>query len=369
MRTFICLLFSLSVICSFAQTTESISFDNLTREYIEYVPEIYNPDVAVPLVICLHGLGDNMNNFSGIGMDRIADTANFIVLTPEAVGSMLGTAWNCGASYMGNILNGNIDDVGFIKALIDSTDAKYNIDRTRIYYTGFSLGGFMCNRMACEANEEVAAIASVSGTIGTAITCEPGRSVPVCHFHGTADETINYTNNPYGMDAEDLVEFWRNNNACDSIPDSTAVEDIADDGRTIMTYHYDKEFIDKEVKFYKVSGAQHEWLFTPNNDISYTKEIWNFLRKHQIGTAGVTTKIKQSKITVAPNPANEYFNVTFKENTTGNILLFDISGKCVRSVNINSTTQKIDVRGLEKGIYILKVSGKNINYDTKIIVF
>ena len=174
------------------QTSKTMQFGGLTRQYLEYVPAIYNSSTPVPIVICLHGLGDNMNNFAGIGMNYVADTADFIVLTPQAIVDPLAsaTAWNSGASYMGYQLNSGVDDVGFINALIDSTMALYNIDTTRIYVTGFSMGGFMANRLACELGDRLAAIASVSGTIGTALNCTNPDPIPVCHFHGTTDSTV-----------------------------------------------------------------------------------------------------------------------------------------------------------------------------------
>ncbi len=98
MRHLIILLFSILIFLnSNAQSTSnSFNFDGVNRNFITYVPSSYDPLLPVPLVLCLHGLGDNMNNFSGIGMNYVADTANFIVVTPEAlVDGLLGsTAWN-----------------------------------------------------------------------------------------------------------------------------------------------------------------------------------------------------------------------------------------------------------------------------------
>ena len=133
MKKLLLFLLAITVQSVFAQhVSKTIEFGGVNRQYLEYVPAIYDDSEAVPLVICLHGLGDNMNNFSGIQMNRVADTANFIILTPQALSSMLGTAWNSGASMYGMQLNDDIDDVGFIGALIDYASETYNIDLQRV---------------------------------------------------------------------------------------------------------------------------------------------------------------------------------------------------------------------------------------------
>ena len=72
---------------SFAQrTSHTMSFDGQQRTYATYVPNIYHQDTtAVPLLVNLHGISDNALNFTGLGYDDIADTANFIILAPQAL--------------------------------------------------------------------------------------------------------------------------------------------------------------------------------------------------------------------------------------------------------------------------------------------
>jgi poly(3-hydroxybutyrate) depolymerase len=79
MRYFILAIFLSLVFFSQAQINKTMSFEGTTRDYKEYVPTIYTGSTAVPVVFCLHGLGDNMNNFSNIGMHQLAEIDNFIV--------------------------------------------------------------------------------------------------------------------------------------------------------------------------------------------------------------------------------------------------------------------------------------------------
>ncbi len=350
-------------------TSKTMQFGGLTRQYLEYVPAIYNSSTPVPIVICLHGLGDNMNNFAGIGMNYVADTANFIVLTPQAIVDPLAsaTAWNSGASYLGYTLNSTVNDVGFITALIDSTSALYNIDSTRIYVTGFSMGGFMAQRLACELGDRVAAIASVSGTIGTALNCTNPDPIPVCHFHGTVDSTVYYAGNLYGNDAEDLVNFWKGIDQCDAVGDTFFFPDIVADGKTVQKITFPNGLFDSEVVFYRVVGGDHEWLYYPNNDITYTIEIWKFFMKHakQFPNA-IETQNPSNDLLIYPNPADKYFYFNTKAGKINNVKIFDVYGKIC--VNKNFPENKIDVSGLSSGIYLVKINTSNRVIQKKLVV-
>ena len=83
----------------------------------------------------------------------------------------------------------NIDDVGFLKAVIDRVESQLTVDRSRIFATGMSNGAMMAYRLACEAPELIRGIAPVAGTDNTR-TCTPSRPVPVIHFHAKDDDHV-----------------------------------------------------------------------------------------------------------------------------------------------------------------------------------
>ena len=128
--TIIALLISVSI---FAQThvTRTMMWDETERQYLEYVPTIYNPENPAPVIFCLHGLGDNMTNFTGVGFDNVADQKGWIVITPQAldatvtmIGS-IGAAWNSGVSatfpIIGyTVINPDVDDSVFLIAILYS---------------------------------------------------------------------------------------------------------------------------------------------------------------------------------------------------------------------------------------------------------
>jgi polyhydroxybutyrate depolymerase len=297
-----------------------------------------------------------MNNFKGIGMNFVADTANFIVITPQAIVDPLvgSSAWNSGASYLGYTLNATIDDIGFFGAILDTLVDNYNIDETKVFSCGFSMGGFMTNRLGCEMNERIAAIASVAGTIGGGLSCSPGRAVPACHFHGTGDSTVYYEGNLYGSDAEDLATFWATNNNCGGTPTVTTLPDIMMDDLLITHSLYTACDDGAEVELYRVDSAEHVWL-TPANDIFYTTEIWKFFMKHSFESVSVEENTPLS-FNVYPNPSNGIVQLDLETTNGISYKVVDVLGKELLSRQVTAVLETIDLADLPNGTYFIKVS-------------
>lgn len=343
-----------------AQTMKSIMHDDLNRKYIEYIPSSYTGSEAVPLVIALHGLGDTITNFQGVGFQVLGEMNNFITVYPQGMQGYAGTAWNAGVQYYSIVINSAYDDVDFIRSLIDTLSANYNIDPARIYVTGFSMGGFMANRLACELSDVIAAVAAVAGTRGNVLpACQPWRPVPYCHFHGTEDQTVYYTGNLFGMDTEDLILWWSTFNQTDAVPTITQMPDNAAD--SIIVYHLDfpNGLAGSTVEFYKAENADHEWLYTPVNDVSYTILIWDFFSKHQL----VNLDIEEPTMDVIylyPSIADEEIFLS-GNNTPGEttITMYTIQGAVASQFQITNLTTVINTTDLPSGIYIWEATNND----------
>ncbi len=221
------LLCALVVACgqAFAQdSTKTMMNQGEERAYKVHLPNFTVPTQPVPLVIAMHGLGDTISNFSFIGFSDIGDTANFITVYPQASNlPLLGAGWRIGTP-----LDGTVSDVQFISDLIDTLAAQYPIDQSRVFATGFSMGGFMSNILGCELSNRITALASHSGTIAAAAvgTCSPGRKVPAMHFHGTTDNVIAYPGGTFAAvynyaGAKDIAGMWSGVDSCTGTIDST----------------------------------------------------------------------------------------------------------------------------------------------------
>ncbi len=365
------LMLSLSQNLSAQWSNLSLTHGATTRNYRLYTPAIYNPSVPAAVVITLHGLGDNMNNFSLIGMDAIADTANFFIIVPQALADPLaGTAWNSGAGISGYYPSSTVNDIGFINALLDTVSTHFSINPAKIYACGFSMGGFMTQRLACESHHRFAAFASVAGTRGSGISaCNPGRAIPVAHFHGTADSTVFYSGNTFGNDAEALVNFWVTNNQCNSTPIQTTLPDLATDGMTIDHYLYDNGLESSTVEFFKINNAAHTWLFSPINDISYSLEIWKFFLKHSHQNVAIsnTDLLQSDALLIYPNPCSHAFRIANQQGAS--IRIYSLSGVLCFEDRIMSPTYEINPEsiGLTKGLYMLHVESDGVRSVAKIV--
>jgi polyhydroxybutyrate depolymerase len=174
---------------SAGDSTISISFGGRTRSYMLHVPASFNGSKAVPLVIDMHGFTSTANAQSGVsGFKQVSDQQGFIVAWPSG----LNNSWNA-FGCCGNSLNRNVDDVGFIRAVVADVIRRGKIDESRVYATGLSNGGSMSHRLACQAADLFASTVPVSFTLNhTRAQCTPSRPITVFHFHGLNDTTVNF---------------------------------------------------------------------------------------------------------------------------------------------------------------------------------
>ncbi|MEZ4225542.1 MAG: PHB depolymerase family esterase [Polyangiaceae bacterium] len=217
-------------------STLSLQSSGRTRTAILHVPASYDPTKGTMLVLNFHGFGSaSWQQALLTRMSAESDARGFIVAYPEGI----VTSWNAG-DCCGTAWTDSVDDVRFARDLLDALEERYCIDPRRVFATGMSNGGFFAHRLACELSDRIAAIAPVAGVLGMN-SCAPPRSVPVLHFHGTADPIV-----PYGggtplvpqlglglnfKSVADTLEHWRKHNGCSAFEkqiyqkgDATCVE-------------------------------------------------------------------------------------------------------------------------------------------------
>lgn len=363
--------FLLAVISSFsinAQTTKTMMWGGVEREYLEYVPSSYQAGTPAPVLFVFHGLGDDMSNmFNGTGFKAIANAHGWIVITPQAlpatIASMsIGTAWNSGVSatlYSNTfIINEDVDDAGFVMAILDDLIQNYNVDQSNVFCTGFSMGGFMSNRMAIEYGNRIKAIASVSGTIGNElISAQNTGHVSAMHIHGTADQMVKYANAEFtvynnlsvsiGLGAEATVDYWRNYNQCSATPTHTTYPDNVDDGMTFEKFLYENGENGTKTAFIKVTGGDHYWYYTPANDIDYATEIYNFFASC-MEPVGINEPAVSS-VNVYPNPTKDFVHISGKN--ISNIQIYNTLGQLM----MTTTSTDISVGDWSDGVYTINV--------------
>jgi polyhydroxybutyrate depolymerase len=225
------------------------------RQYKVHVPPGYDCRVPTPLLFCIHGLQQNgvmlcVNGSAGKdsgprGFVDKSDKEGFILVIPTGAGN----AWN-GAGCCGNA---NLDDVAFFKALVEEVSKHLNVDSRRVYATGLSNGGYMSNRLACEAADVFTAVAPGSGGL-SGIACNPSRPISVLNIHGTADGIVNFTNQASSVSAMAMASGCSLANMPATIPLSGA-------DTTCVTQSGCPNGI--EVTSCTVQGGGHVWFGDP----------------------------------------------------------------------------------------------------------
>lgn len=374
MRIFTTLLLSLCLpLLSIGQQTidGSITFAGIQRDYILYVPEIYTPGEAVPLILNFHGYTSNAFEQLNYGDFRpIADTAGFIVVHPMGTVDLLGnTHWNVGWG------TSSVDDLGFTAALIDSLSAEYSINQDRIYSTGMSNGGFMSYHLACELSERIAAIASVTGTmnVNQPATCSPGHPMPVMEIHGTADATVPYTGNFLFGTTPAAVAYWVNYNNCESTPSITAIPDTdGGDGCTAEHQVYTGGNNGSTVEHFKIINGEHTWPGSAfgglgtNQDIDACNEIWRFFSKYDIHGLINTTSVADVNLTktvsVFPNPANDAMTIVWPGVETADYTVSSLTGQLVQKGSLSTGKNEIDLTSVVPGMYMMTIGQQVIKF-------
>ena len=351
---------------SFSQQTinASITHDGIQRDYILYIPELYDGSTAVPLVFNFHGYGSNAAQQMFYGDFRdIADTEGFLLVHPEGTTFIGDQFWNVG--FPG--LSSNIDDVGFTEALIDELATLYAIDLDRVYATGMSNGGFMSFLLACQLSEKIAAVASVTGSMtqDTFDDCNAQHPTPVLQIHGTDDGVVLYNGNNLSIPIADVISYWVDFNNCETTPTTTTLPDVdVSDGSTIEHSVYEDGDNGITTEHMKVIGGGHTWPGSvintagTNQDIDASMEIWLFFSRFDINGPLSTDDFDNNQVTIYPNPTQSKINLSLNYAKEVHYKLFSPLGKQLMTGTITSSNEEIDISHLPSNIYFLKLGNQ-----------
>lgn len=275
----------------------SMHWNGEDRTYYTYAPNIVKSDQSIPMLFALHGGGGTAKTFSDFilgGFDRLAEEHGFIVVYPQGIEKQ----WNDGRGLRSvRTMRENTDDVGFIVEIIEQLSEEYNIDRSRIFTSGISNGGFMSTRLACDRPDIFKGAAIVTASISEAYLpkCKPSTPISMIIFNGTEDELVPYDGGHVRvlgrrrgrvLSTDDYVNFWKEKNQCKQFNETIALPDIAEDGTTVSLTSYSDCNGDAKVSLYTIHGGGHTWPsgkpYLPriagkvSEDINACDAIWEF---------------------------------------------------------------------------------------------
>lgn len=251
------------------------------RDYLLFVPKNYDSAKPTPLVISLHGAamwGAAQKETSQ--WNTVAEREGFMVVYPSGAMGNGPRHWD-------------EEDVTFISELIDTLEAAYNIDPTRIYVNGLSNGGGMAFGLSCTLSDRIAAVGMVAAAHLLPFSwCTDPRPVPMISFHGTADRFTPYNGGSSWVAPRPFPSMvtwtanWARRNRCDPNPIDAAV--AADVTRRSYTGCAE----DAAVVLYTIIGGGHtwpggtplpEWFAGPTTrSIDASSLMWDFFREHPL---------------------------------------------------------------------------------------
>jgi polyhydroxybutyrate depolymerase len=279
----------------------ALKWQNLERTYTVHVPPGYDGKNPVPLLVVFHGGGGNASAaIRTTEFNLKADAAGFIAAYPDGARPRMDEpysfrnnpqTWNEGSGRFDSGAK-NIDDVGFVNAMLDALETKFNIDKSRIYATGFSNGSSMTYYVGIHLAHRFAAIAPVAGHLWPK-ELKLSRPVPMIYIIGL-DDPLNppaggmvtaLGGTDFKPSIYEEVDRWAQTIGC-----SLKTEVILDrDGVKAIRYPDGKN--GTEVIFYTVEGLGHCWPggkeLLPESLVGKTSDklkavdvIWDFFVKH-----------------------------------------------------------------------------------------
>ena len=345
----------LSSSSSFAQI-QNFEWQDVQREYLVRTPA--QSDGSLPVLYFLHGLGDNITRLDNeFHFQQIADQLGWAIVVPQALNEGYGTMWNAGLTAS------TTNDSGFLMALLDSLVEPYQLNLDSVFFTGFSMGGFMTHRMAIEHGDRITACAPVSGLITSPMANHTAVApVRMLHIHGTADPVVGYDGGSQyfgyqlGLSVDNIIKYWKNANGCTDDPQIDTLPDLQNDGLRFVRYTYD---CDTELQHIKVIGGTHNWYHSEDQyDIGYFTEIVKFFRGN--GTITVVDDIPDAnRLKVYPNPTSGLLKIEVSEATF--VKVMDFQGRVVAEFQLKQGVNDIGLENLPEGMYLLKSGQGNVN--------
>jgi polyhydroxybutyrate depolymerase len=198
--------------------------------------------------------------------DKLSDREEFIVVFPNGVGD----SWNDGRQNLASeayLLD--VDDVGFVDAMIETISLEYPVDRNKVYATGISNGAIFSHFLAAKRASTFAAIAPVVGGLAIPFNEQfnPDDTVSVLVIQGADDPLVPYDGGQIAggnrgaiISTDDTVELWVQNDGCNNTPLIAELpNNDLHDGCLVTQYTWSNGHTDSAVVLLRIEGGGHTW--------------------------------------------------------------------------------------------------------------
>lgn len=263
------------VLCAGLTSQNQIMVDAGRGPVLVRLPASYTGQQPIPMLLMLHAYLQTPAEFeSFMGVTATANANGIATVHPLGLPDVFGVPhWNATTACCAWFAPGN-DDSGYLRNLIDEVKLNVNIAPSRVHVTGYSNGGYMAYRMACDHADVIASIVSVGAAMWNDPTlCAPSAPLHVLHIHGDQDVWVKYGGglevggNPYPR-VSNTVGYWAGYNGCVVAPitgNAPLDLDVLVPGAETAVVHFEAGCqLGGSVELWRMQSANHFPIWQPS---------------------------------------------------------------------------------------------------------
>ena len=278
---------------TFAYKKQSINItvNGKQRNMVVFTPNTL--PAKSPLFIVTHGMNqDPEYQYGSDKMYEMIDTAKFVITYLRSDGN----TWDIGGT----------NDQNFVIKTIDEMATRYDIDKERVYWSGFSMGSMLIHHCIAAMQTKIAAFAPTSGIQFSEQpwnNCKKPVNLLECIAYG--DDVFGYEQ--YGI--HDYIQNYAKHDKHTSYSKTTGYKPISS-----SWYNGDLE------KWTGGPNGGEVWLYSYNNGGHWPMDlnrhlIWNFCKRFSLNmpTVRITQPAGETTcLCMAPQGETKFPDITIK---------------------------------------------------------
>ena len=232
----------------------------MKRSFGYHLPAEYDSEKFYPAVFAFHGSGSNGYSFmTYTNLNTEADKFNFIMIYPDAAEEN----WAEGNGGLADRLG--IDDVQFVRDILDYLENDKNIKLGKIFAIGFSQSGFFVHRLGLDLRDRITAYATVASSMSYKVynRYRTSNELPVIMFHGAGDIFFLWEGDDNAgvlsyLPQDLVIQTIVDNNKCNPEPEQTEIS-VENSNISLLKHKYKNSSGKTLVEFYRLENVGHEW--------------------------------------------------------------------------------------------------------------
>ncbi len=289
------ILLSVAKVSAYEKQSININVNGQQRNMVVFTPN--SLPAKSPLFIVTHGMNqDPEYQYGSDKMYEMIDTAKFVITYLRSDGN----TWDIGGTK----------DQDFVIKTIDEMASRFDIDRDRVYWSGFSMGSMLIHHCIPSMQDKIAAFAPTSGI---QFSEQPWNN---CRKPVNLLEVIAYGDETFGYEQYGIHSYIENY----AIHDNHTRYSKTTGYRTVSGSWFDGDL----EKWTGGPNGGEVWLYSYNNGGHWPMEqnrhlIWNFCKRFSLNQPRVTITQPAGESTylyMAPKGMATFPDITIEATAT-----------------------------------------------------